>query len=272
MNAREDFLYYKGGIYKATTSKKAGGHAVALVGFDDEKKAWLIKNSWGVDWGESGYAWISYSDPSGIANLTWKYEVGESPKKIIFTDIKTGDFIHGKTSFAYTSTLEQPAQIEIKSPHQNVLVSNCNQETSVCSLDTKGLEDGAYEATLISENIRSVPVTVYVGNKTSDLTIGWGDDLMDLSKPLKGRIELSLAVNTGESKNPPKNINFIVSAENGDIVYRSNTQSWSEKMLQGFRTPNVKNGKYQIYFAAERFSAGKSDYTATEMKTIEIKN
>jgi cathepsin L len=35
-------------------------HGVTLVGWDDTKGAWLIKNSWGSGWGESGYMWISY--------------------------------------------------------------------------------------------------------------------------------------------------------------------------------------------------------------------
>jgi cathepsin L len=35
-------------------------HGVTLVGWDDAKGAWLIKNSWGTGWGESGYMWISY--------------------------------------------------------------------------------------------------------------------------------------------------------------------------------------------------------------------
>lgn len=272
MNAREDFLYYKGGIYKAKTSKKAGGHAVALVGFDDEKKAWLIKNSWGEDWGESGYAWISYSDPSGIANLTWKYEVGESTKKIMFKNLENGSFIHGKNSFAYNSSIEAPAQIEIKSRYQNILVSNCNEETSICSFNTKGLEDGEYEVSLISRELRSIPVTIYVANKPSEISIDWGDDLIDLSRPIKGRVELSLKVDVGSSHIPPRNLSFIVTNESGEEVYVATSRNWSEKMLQGFRTGNVPNGKYYIHFAAERFSAGKIDFSATDMKTIEIKN
>jgi cathepsin L len=35
-------------------------HAVLLIGWDDEKQAWLIKNSWGEQWGEKGFAWIKY--------------------------------------------------------------------------------------------------------------------------------------------------------------------------------------------------------------------
>jgi fibronectin type 3 domain-containing protein len=37
-----------------------GLQAVALVGYDDSKKAFKFWNSWGPDWGDSGYGWISY--------------------------------------------------------------------------------------------------------------------------------------------------------------------------------------------------------------------
>lgn len=36
-------------------------HGVNLIGWDDNKGAWLIKNSWSVGWGEQGYMWISYN-------------------------------------------------------------------------------------------------------------------------------------------------------------------------------------------------------------------
>jgi hypothetical protein len=36
------------------------GHAVLVVGFDDQLQAVRILNSWGDQWGESGRAWMSY--------------------------------------------------------------------------------------------------------------------------------------------------------------------------------------------------------------------
>jgi len=40
--------------------EQLGGHAVMAVGYDDSKKAMLIRNSWGTDWGVQGYFWMPY--------------------------------------------------------------------------------------------------------------------------------------------------------------------------------------------------------------------
>ena len=37
-----------------------GGHAVTAVGYDDAKRAFRIKNSWGLDWKDSGHFWMPY--------------------------------------------------------------------------------------------------------------------------------------------------------------------------------------------------------------------
>ncbi len=53
------FSVYRGGIFNGRHSGEPT-HVVVLVGWDDEKKAWLVKNSWGEAWGENGYAWVAY--------------------------------------------------------------------------------------------------------------------------------------------------------------------------------------------------------------------
>jgi len=61
-------------------------HAVTLIGWDDGRQAWLMKNSWGTGWGDNcgygtdrGYMWISYScDNVGYA-AAW-VEAVEAPR------------------------------------------------------------------------------------------------------------------------------------------------------------------------------------------------
>ncbi len=67
MNVYRDFAkFYRGGIYRPTPgSRLLGGHAVAIVGYDDNAGTWAVKNSWGTGWGESGYFRIAYG-ASGI--------------------------------------------------------------------------------------------------------------------------------------------------------------------------------------------------------------
>jgi Papain family cysteine protease len=52
------------GLWKPENSPNTGGHAVCIVGYDDNKfgGAFKIINSWGKNFGEEGYFWIRYSD------------------------------------------------------------------------------------------------------------------------------------------------------------------------------------------------------------------
>lgn len=55
---------YSSGVYSGCTSNSVN-HAVLLVGFTADGH-WIIKNSWGEDWGEGGYVTIDKNNDCGI--------------------------------------------------------------------------------------------------------------------------------------------------------------------------------------------------------------
>lgn len=75
----------KGGIpYPCPGERAQWGHAIAAVGYDNNKKikntqcntvttgALLIRNSWGTGWGDAGYGWLPYAYVlNGIALDFW---------------------------------------------------------------------------------------------------------------------------------------------------------------------------------------------------------
>lgn len=50
---------YGSGVFNERKNE-LGQHLVLIIGWDDAKGAWLIKNSYGNQWGDMGYGWVKY--------------------------------------------------------------------------------------------------------------------------------------------------------------------------------------------------------------------
>jgi C1A family cysteine protease len=63
MTVDQDYMNYTGGIMPMPklTRLNAGGHCQVIVGYDDNRQCWIIRNSWGTAWGEKGYAYVPYA-------------------------------------------------------------------------------------------------------------------------------------------------------------------------------------------------------------------
>jgi C1A family cysteine protease len=68
MDVYDDFFSYKSGVYKHATGNLAGGHCVCIIGYNNPGMYWIVKNSWGDKWGESGFFKIGYDQAIGAAH------------------------------------------------------------------------------------------------------------------------------------------------------------------------------------------------------------
>jgi len=56
----------------ASTESVLGGHAVLCVGYDDSSQHFIVRNSWGPNWGQKGYFMMPYAyllDPNLASDL-----------------------------------------------------------------------------------------------------------------------------------------------------------------------------------------------------------
>lgn len=63
-------------------------HFVLLVGWDDARGAWLVKNSWGTSWGHRGYAWVAYGSNNVGTSAAW-VEAPRQPATLLAAGRKT---------------------------------------------------------------------------------------------------------------------------------------------------------------------------------------
>lgn len=56
---------YKGGVFTNCATRL--NHGVTLVGMTDQ--FWVVKNSWGTTWGETGYIRVARGNTCGICNM-----------------------------------------------------------------------------------------------------------------------------------------------------------------------------------------------------------
>lgn len=53
------------------TDLDGAGHAVCLVGLDEDRRSVKVRNSWGTHWGEHGYAWLSIEALPEVLREAW---------------------------------------------------------------------------------------------------------------------------------------------------------------------------------------------------------
>lgn len=102
-----------------TYDPEGTNHSVTIVGWDDSfpkenfteghlppaDGAWIVKNSWGDDWGTDGYFYLSYYDQNIMGPQTFEFITREDLQNMDYMEILEYDFL---ASSSLHSTLFEP--------------------------------------------------------------------------------------------------------------------------------------------------------------------
>lgn len=244
-----DFIVYSSGVYKHTTGEYMGGHAVSIVGFDDTLQAWIIRNSWGPDWGDHGFAYMSYSDTSGISNSNWGFEVPAADGYVGFKNLHDHDFLSGQAIIEAASTFPNTTNMvmRLKQPSGNTSTFSWNGGVGTVPLPTQYFADGRYEATIEATHDGQVTVSspryFYIVNNAPQTLLSFSPKAFDPAKPLSGRVEFNISAKS--SPVPLASLTLMV--KQGDkVLYTKGADMVLENMTMGWRTVFVPNGTYTL--------------------------
>lgn len=89
MSVSDDFKKLKSDeIYNdLSTPDPEQGHAMVLVGYDDNRQAFKLMNSWGTNWGNNGFGWVSYAAFKKRIQNTFVMNVVGTPKTVIESQV-----------------------------------------------------------------------------------------------------------------------------------------------------------------------------------------
>ena len=117
----------------------AGGHAMALAGYDDSLNAFMIRNSWGTSWGTGGYGYIDYNAFAQYADEAFVVKVADFTNPNIPNPLPTSSLAvtnfdpanNGASGlgFQMTGTLNVPAVAGV-SAMVGVLIYSTNTDGS----------------------------------------------------------------------------------------------------------------------------------------------
>jgi hypothetical protein len=274
-----DFLTYGGGIYKHVTGDAVGGHAVSLVGFDDATRSFLVRNSWGPEWGENGFVRVSYDDISGISDETWSYTMPSSSGYVSVDSVRDNSYWSGTMPIHAFTTYPDATELDInvtdQTGHTVAGISCSSAKDCSGNIITTGFADGRYNiaATATKAGVAlgtSLTNYFYVSNKPNQLALSFdGDSTSNLNKPVAGRIVFNI---TAQSTNVPmSHLIFSFKDASGKVSTRR-AGLVLPQMTLGFRTTAIPNGTYEIWMTGHVQTQNADQTVETPHRQIVVKN
>ena len=290
MSVYEDFMGYASGVYQHMSGDHLGGHAVVIMGYDRLERYWIVRNSWGTEWGEKGYFRISWDDDdSWIGRYNYGLMVEPFDGMMIFDEINEKKILSGKEELQIETTFKNifAAGVHLRDEQGKVynypafrkfFGAKDNKRIFTSKINTKKLPDGVYKmwsnARVIKhwklQEVRSNPVTVYILNGKPQLSVKiegmeQNDELLNDWSIISERVYMRFSFTSLPT--PPEKLIFMIKDENGAIRTIINNNPYQQSYLS-WRTQLFANGRYEIW---ARVQLG-DHFADSEHYQVEVRN
>jgi hypothetical protein len=238
----DDFMFYTGGVYKHVTGSRAGGHAVSIVGWNDEHQSWVVRNSWGQGWGANGYFEIAWDDISGVGERTWSLEVPPPGPYVTFSELRDGEVLSGTKPIAFsTQAVGGSALSWTLVRGVSEVVANGRD-----SLDSTTVPDGTYTLRPHAGTVDGPPRLVHVLNGKLAGQLSFRN--IAAGQVLRGTAKFDVAMVS--SPIPATKAAWTITNSAGKVIVNREIGSTGALMSLGWNTTRWPNGSYTIAVTA----------------------
>ncbi|MEY4066637.1 MAG: hypothetical protein RIR26_2845 [Pseudomonadota bacterium] len=150
-----------------------------IIGWSNADEAWIVRNSWGTDWGEDGDFRIAWDDVSGVGSSYYGVSVSDASQALVLEGIRDRQTITQATTLSLRRQQEPVSQavLEIRGVGSAVMSKNFNAEGQV-TIAPQEFPDGIYTlqaraANLLKSDLSSVSQArlVFIRNSPQTATI-----------------------------------------------------------------------------------------------------
>jgi hypothetical protein len=269
MTVFEDFLFYKSGVYHHVTGEALGGHAVLIVGYNDDEGYWIVKNSWGREWGEDGLFRVRYDDDDtylGQAGSLIRASDADIPYRIQTPAHLTAARATLPIRLERLTT-DAPATISytLASPTftRNELSGEFPPDTLEHELDIASLPDGLYELSIHTDATHLADHTLLViANNEPDISLQLTPNFS--GETVSGLVRFTLQ-NT--SSIPLTHAIFRVRKRSVGIDQSITFADPGPESSVGWRTTMLPDGVYEVWMEGH-VGALYTDKTPRQLFTV----
>ena len=273
-----DFIAYSGGVYKHSYGEMLGGHAISIIGYDDATQSYIIRNSWGQEWGEEGFGRVAYNDTSGVGSSTWGFDVPAMGGAISLMFPRDYSYVTGQIDFSGLSTFSSTDSLNyivFDKDSKAVWSGICQGAECVSNFDSAKFADGRYEIQLRANSAHGDQLGIssrqffYIVNQTPDLQLSFNGKNVDLTRPVKGRIEFNVTAKS--SSVPMSTLEFHFKDAAGKETVRK-AEVVLNDMTLGWRTPAIPNGVYDVWMVGHVKSNSLDTNVETQHISLTVQN